>query len=307
MSRRWFLLILALVYAIFLAIGAMIPRKPEPTGAFFEVNGHKVHYIQAGNGPDLVLLHGASGSFLDWTYGPLGKLARTHRVTAFDRPGLGHSDLIENAEDLRVQARHLMAASKALGLVKPRVIGHSFGGAVALAWALEDQNTMAGLMLLSTPSHVWPTGLAWHYQLATTPVVGPIAARLLPAFAGQRLADGIVSSIFEPQDAPVDYAAHIQTNIALQPNAILANAAQVMALKEQLRAFTPLYPNLTLPVEILHGDADTAVSMTIHSLPLSQALPSANFTRLEGIGHMPQHTNWDAIAAALERLEAQIN
>jgi len=307
MTRRWLLLVCALIYALLLAIGAMIPSKPDPTGSFVGVNGHKVHFIQAGSGPDLVLLHGASSSVLDWTYGPLAKLAESYRVTAFDRPGLGHSDRIANGTDLRVQARHLIAASKALGLEKPRVMGHSFGGAVALAWAVEDQENIAGLMLMSSPSHIWPTGMPWHYRLINTPVIGPVAAWLFAAFTGEHFAQNIISRVFAPQTAPTEYAPHVLTGLAFQPSIIRANAAQLSALKDQLAALTPLYPSLNLPIESLHGNADRVVPLQIHAEALAEALPNNGFTRLDGVGHMPQHTHWEAVAQSLARLEDRLN
>jgi len=307
MTRRWLLLVLALIYAMFLAIGAMIPPKPDPTGTFVGVNGHKLHYVQKGSGPDLVLLHGASSSILEWTYGPMAKLAETYRVTAFDRPGLGHSDRIPDGTDLRVQARHLIEASKALGLEKPRVMGHSFGGAIALAWALEDQENTAGLMLLSAPSHTWPTELPWHYRLINTPVIGPVAARLLAAFTGHQYAQSIIERVFAPQSAPAGYSAYIQTDLAFQPSVLRANAAQLSTLKAQLEAFTPLYPTLSLPVETLHGDGDQIVSMSLHASRLAKALPNAGFTELKDVGHMPHHTHWDDVAKALARLEEKLN
>ena len=54
------------------------------------------------------------------------------------------------------------------------------------------------------------------------------------------------------------------------------------ALRDQLVAMQPLYPRLTLPVELLHGTADTIVPLTIHSEPLSHILPNARLTVLDG-------------------------
>lgn len=293
---------------IFSAVTVLLltPRMPPASGQFVEVEGARVHYVQRGSGPDLVLLHGASGNLQDWTFGPLGKLTERYRVTVFDRPGLGHSHDIKGGTELRVQARHLIAAARILGLKKPRVLGHSFGGSVALAWGLEAPEDTAGLVLISAPSHVWPGGLAWTYTLASTPVLGWIAARVLPLFAGRQLVEGTLKSVFAPQPVPDGYGAHIQSQLALQPSAILSNARQVSALKENLRAMEREYAVLPMPLEILHGTADVTVSAQIHAEQLVLDAPNAELTLVTGVGHMPQHVAWDEIDTALERLEGKI-
>ncbi len=61
------------------------------------------------------------------------------------------------------------------------------------------------------------------------------------------------------------------------------------------------YPEILLPVEILHGTEDTTVYADIHAKPLAEMLPDAKLTILEGIGHMPHHVVPDEIVAAIER------
>jgi pimeloyl-ACP methyl ester carboxylesterase len=61
---------------------------------------------------------------------------------------------------------------------------------------------------------------------------------------------------------------------------------------------------LTLPVELVHGDADTIVPLTIHSVPLSKILPNVHLTVLPGTGHMPHHAQAQAVVAAIARAAA---
>jgi len=67
-------------------------RMYPPIGQFVEVRGRRVHYVQAGEGPDLVLIHGASGNLRDWTFDFVDRIAHRYRVTVCDRPGLGYTD-----------------------------------------------------------------------------------------------------------------------------------------------------------------------------------------------------------------------
>jgi pimeloyl-ACP methyl ester carboxylesterase len=65
------------------------------------------------------------------------------------------------------------------------------------------------------------------------------------------------------------------------------------------------YAQLALPVEILHGTADTIVPASVHALPLSAVLPDATLTLLPGIGHMPHHADPAAVVAAIDRAAAR--
>jgi pimeloyl-ACP methyl ester carboxylesterase len=56
-----------------------------------------------------------------------------------------------------------------------------------------------------------------------------------------------------------------------------------------------------LPVELIHGTADTIVPLQIHSGPLSQLLPNATLTVIPGAGHMPHHTHADQVIQAIDR------
>ena len=63
-----------------------------PVGEFVSVTGGRVHYVQAGQGPDVILLHGAGGNLRDFTFALMDQLTGRYRVTAFDRPGMGYTD-----------------------------------------------------------------------------------------------------------------------------------------------------------------------------------------------------------------------
>src|SRR6185312_8428886 len=111
----------------------------------------KLHYLDKGAGPALVLLHGNGSMIEDFeTSGLLEQVAQRYRVLAFDRPGFGHTnrpgDRKWTAEE---QARLLSRALRELGVRKPIVLGHSWGTLIALAMAFEDPPSVAGLVLVS--------------------------------------------------------------------------------------------------------------------------------------------------------------
>ena len=269
-----------------------------PNGHFVTVDGFRVHYVLQGSGPDLVLIHGASGSLADFTFGLVGRLAKDYRVIAVDRPGLGHSDPIPDMS-LAGQARAIKAAVAQLGVTEPIVLGQSYGGAVALAWALEGGPR--ALVLVSAPSLPWPGKLDIWYRLTSTAVGRAIIIPLASAFVPQSYVIAATKAVFAPDPVPDGYEGWIGTPLTLRRQTLAANMAQVNGLRAELVTMAPRYPSLTLPVELVHGSADTIVPLAIHSLPLSKILPNVTLTVIDGAGHMPHHAHADVVIAAINR------
>ncbi len=278
----------------------------QPTGEFISIGPTRLHYQIIGTqGPKAIAVHGASGNLRDWTLGPAQQLAKTHQVLIFDRPGFGFSDRApKNGSSLSIQSALMREAAARLGFESTQLIGHSYGGSVALAWALDAPSTVKGLMLLSAPSQVWEGGLGLINSVTGAPVIGPVVSRVLPALASDSLVESTVARIFAPQPPPPGYIENVGSGLSLRPATIQNNAADLNALKEQIRDMVPRYPSLEMPIEILHGTADQTVPIDIHAIPLSMQLPEARFTPLEGIGHMPHHVAQKEMLSALARLEA---
>ncbi len=276
-----------------------------PEGRILDVDGLRVHAVVAGQGPDLILIHGASGSSRDFTFAHVAALAPDFRVVAFDRPGLGHSDpLPDGSVDPADQARVLAAAAAKLGVARPILAGHSYGGAVAMAWALADP-AVAGVALLGGVSMPWEGDIWWAHRLMGGPA-GALVAPLVAAWWSDARIEAATAGIFAPDPVPPGYIAHVGAELTLRRATLRANSAQVAGLKPYVVAMAARYPRLAaLPVEILHGTADTIVPATTHAIPLSRVLPQARLTLFEGVGHMPHHARMAETLAALERLRLQ--
>ncbi len=273
----------------------------EPTDTQIEVSGKTLRYVKAGSGPNVILLHGASGNLHDWTFDLFDALAQSYTVLAFDRPGLGLSDAADDAS-LLAQSRLMREAAETLGMKQATLVGHSFGGSVALAWALDAPSQVDGLVLMSAPSHVWPGSAGPLYDIAGLPLIGYAFSQLVPLLASDSRVTRAVDTIFAPQETPDGYVTHVRPDLSTRPQNFRNNAAQVGSLKPQIRDMVPRYPSLTMPIEVIHGTADEIVPLDIHSEPMASTLSNARLTRLEGIGHMPHHTNPDVLFAALARI-----
>ena len=273
-----------------------------PVGQIMLINQRRVHVLVRGKGPDLILIHGASGNLRDFL--PLiDVLAADYRVIAFDRPGMGYSDdLGDDSASLRAQAEQLGAAARQLGVKSPILLGQSYGGAVTLAWAAYGVTPApSALVLVSAAALPWPGKLDPWYQLTAYPLAAAVVVPLAAAFAPEWLIEAALPPIFAPDPVPQGYGDLIGTELSVRRRSLAVNARQVNALRDQIVAMAPLYPALTLPVELIHGDADTVVYLQIHSDPLSHILPNSHLTVIANAGHMPHHAHQAVILAAIER------
>ena len=281
---------------------ARAEERFPPEGQFLTVNGTRVHYVTKGDGPDIVLIHGASGNLRDFTFSLVDKLADRYRVTAFDRPGLGYTERVNpDGTTLIEQATLLADASDQLGLQKPMVLGQSYGGAVALAWAVERPDSLSALILLAAASNPWTSDLSLFYKVTSSSLGGATVVPALTAFVPNPVIDGAIESVFAPQKEPDGYAEHIGAPLTLRRDTLRANAKQRANLLNEIISLHTRYGTIDVPTEIVHGDADTTVGLSIHSIPLSQQITGANLTILEGIGHMPHHAAEPEVIAAIDR------
>ncbi|WP_101068756.1 alpha/beta fold hydrolase [Roseovarius salinarum] len=273
-----------------------------PEGQLIEVDGHHVHAVVDGQGPDLVLIHGSSGNTRDMTHSLAGRLADEFRVIVLDRPGLGYTDRIDaGGATIGQQARLLSQAARKLGADRPVVLGHSYGGAVALAWAVHRPQSLSALVAVAAPSNPWPGGLPTFYRVTAHPVLGPLAIPMLTAFVQDARVERAIAEVFAPQAPPDGYIDHFGAGLTLRRASLRANALQRAGLKAEIREMHTEYGSVQVPTEILHGTADTTVGLSIHSEPLARQIPGAMLTRLDGVGHMPHHVAQDAVVAGIRR------
>lgn len=301
----WLCFGLALLVTAAFAVSSQKARAAEtaypPEGQFVDIDGVRVHALVAGSGPDLVLIHGSSGSTRDFTFRMVPALADKYRVIVFDRPGLGYTDPLPGGGSIEAQARLLQEAAARLGAEKPIVLGQSYGGAVALAWAVHLPETIAALVPLSSPSQRWEGGLDPIYA-ANSSWWGPaVTIPLISAFVPQSYTDSQIAGVFAPQPMPDGFERHIGAGLILRRHSLRANALQRANLKEEITELMPRYGEIAIPVEMIHGDADDIVPLQIHAAPLSGQIPGAVLTTLDGIGHMPQHVAVEATVAGIDR------
>lgn len=282
---------------------ARAARITPPTGQDVEIDGRWVHVQVLGDaGPDLVLVHGASGNIRDFTQRLAPDLAQRYRVFVVDRPGFGWSDPLPGGGTLVAQAGAIQGAVAALGASRPLVLGHSYGGAVALAWAVTRPGTLAGVLPLSGVAYPWETGLGAYYTVLSHPVGQALVIPLLTAFTPTPVIRSEIGKVFRPQAAPAGYAAHLGPALTLRRGQMRVNARQRRALLAEIEILSPRWGEIAVPIEVVHGAADDIVPIRIHAERLAETHPDAHLTRLPGIGHAPHHVAMPDVIAAIDRL-----
>ena len=264
-------------------------------GRFVRVNGKRVHYRDVGSGPTIVMIHGLAGQMRNFSYALLDKLASDHRVILIDRPGSGYSDPIDSAT-IRSQAAHIGDALQTLGLDRPLVVGHSLGGAVALALALDRPDQVGGLALLAPLTHPMDEvseafdGLAIASPTARLAVAWTLATPMM-MLRGKKGAQ----AAFAPEPAPDDFATRGGGALLARPGNFQAASADLNAAPADLPSMVARYPSLEMPVSVLFGRDDPVLDPEAQGEAFVAAVPRADLTLIEG-GHMIPVTQPDTVA-----------
>jgi pimeloyl-ACP methyl ester carboxylesterase len=289
----------------------VLERTYPPRGQTVAVAGASLNVVDLGRHdaslPPIVLLHGASSN-LEVMRPLVERLAARHRVILIDRPGHGGSRR-ERVEDSTpdVQARMIADALDKLGVGPAIIVVHSLAGAIGARMALDHLAHVAGLVMLAPVTHPWRGGVGWYNRLVTTPVIGPLLAYTVTMPLGLLVAQSGARNVFLPQAMPGDFVTSSATLLLLRPREFLANARDLVDLRQAVAAQAPRYGEIDRPVTIISGDEnDKTVSTNIHSRPFAAAVKGAKLIVLQGIGHMVQYVAPDLvveeIAAMAERI-----
>ena len=251
----------------------------------------RLHVARSGlpAGPDtetFVLLHGFGASSFTWRYW-LGALERRGHVVMVDLLGFGASPKPSTGPyDPVGQAGLVTEIVRALGDVPVTLVGHSFGGGVAIltALALQDLRRPARRLVIVS-------GAAYRQRLppfvhcARYPRTMDMAFRAIGArlIVRQVFRSVVFDSSTVTDDLVEGYAAPLEHPDALE--AILACAAQIEP--DNLDEITSRYPSLDVPTLLLWGRHDRVVPPSI-GVKLERALPEARLHLFDRCGHVPQ-------------------
>jgi pimeloyl-ACP methyl ester carboxylesterase len=281
-------------------------KEHPPAGNFVEVNGARLHYVEYGDGPPLVLLHGNTTMGTDFELSDLVKYAaQTYRVIVFDRPGYGYSDRPNEVVWGPIEQAHLLnQALRQIGAERPIVLGHSWGALVAMALGLDFPESIRGLVLLS--GYYYPT-LRPDIPMAALPAI-PVLGDLMSHSVSPLLYRSLWPIMMKGMFAPAKVPAHFKRFpawMAFRPVQLHASAAEIALLIPATLQLRERYSQLIVPLVIMAGREDRLVHTQVHSARLHTELPYADFRIIDGAGHMLHHMAPKAVLEAIDTLTEQ--
>ena len=247
------------------------PVESEITRRFVELDGRRVSYLTAGDSaaaPAILLIHGSGVSAGSWV-NQLRGLLTAFRVAAIDLPGHGKSDPIPRAS-VEEYAETVAKFLEALGSGPVLVVGHSLGGAIAIALAAQRPHAVTGLVLLAS--------------CAKLPWVDSSWGRLLPYLPGPLWKTFFISTaqklLFAPGVPGHVVSLGMQELRSCRAETILKDlqAAKAMDLTQQATG-------LDVPTLILCGSQDRLTPPAL-SADLKGLIPGSRLSLIEEAGHM---------------------
>ena len=277
-------------------------RENPPTGEMIDVDGVRLHYVERGEGPPVVLIHGNTVWHRDFVASALfDRLAENHRVIAFDRPGFGHSSRPrDRLWTPAAQADLLHAALGVIGVGPAVVLGHSMGSMVAMAMALDYPATVRRLILLG--GYYYPSMRVDAMLTAPValPILGDVMRYTVTPVSGRLMFKGLIKGMFAPREMPPSFLPLLSREMMLRPMQIRANAEDAAFMIGQAKASSERHHELQMPVAILAGEEDLIVDMEAHSARLHADVPQSTLVVVPGTGHMVHYAAADEIIAAID-------
>lgn len=277
-------------------IARRVDRTVPPDGEFREIAGRRLHVRDIGQGPPIVMIHGLAGQMRNFA-AVVEQLRTDHRIVLIDRPGSGHSPG-RGADTLDEQAALVAALIDELGLDRPLVVGHSLGGAVALALALGHPERVGGLALVAPLTQVQEeVPAAFRGLMIASPLVRAALAHTL-AIPMIRLRSAESREVlFAPEAVHPAFETEFGGAMLARPRAFYAASSEMTAVNGALAPLVVRYDQIRLPVRILFGAADQVLAAAVHGTRTAAAIPGARCTIVRNAGHMLPVTQPDRVVA----------
>ena len=267
------------------------------TGEFVEVEGVRLHYLSRGEGRPVVLLHGNSGFAHDFAAVLEALDPSEFRAFAFDRPGHGYSERPPHDGAMSSQARLLRGALSTLGVRSPVVVGHSWGGALALAYALQFPEETAALVLLAPAVYREEDVYAAQRLLVEIPVLSDLFIRASDTFIRAEIKRNLERA-FSPDALPLEYL-HAAESFWSRPSQVRAFMQDEYGYNPAVEALAQRYDKVRVPTLIVTVDADELVKPERHAYPLHRSMEHSGLSVIPAAGHMLPHTRPEAVVNAI--------
>jgi len=283
--------VLVFLSALLSLSGCAVMDKNTPSWSQYrtpdKINELRLASTSIGKGDPVLLIHGFGASSYSWRH-IVEPLARKYRVITIDLKGFGESPKPRDDQySVYEQARLVRNFILENNLKNLHIVGHSYGGGVALATSIylssSHPNLQSSLVLID--GMAYPQDLPDFVKLLATPILGPLIIYTIPnAFQVRNLLKKVYfNDTLIPQSAIDHYADNLS-----KPNAKYATLASVrQMLPTDLPQFSDNYANLTVPTLIIWSKEDEIVPLAIGER-LRANLPNSKLVVLSKVGHAVQ-------------------
>ena len=254
------------------------PIGTEPkTAQFADVEGVRVRYLDTGEGPPVVLVHGFASSLDTWgTVVP--ELSKKHRVVALDLKGFGWSDRPEGDYSPRAQAELVMKLATIRGLERFILVGHSFGASVVLAATMAHPERIAKIALYDAFVYEDQIPTFFHWSKADG-----LGETLFTLFYKERADERMRLAFYDPSFVTEALVESVEGQLD-RPGTV---AAALQTVRQMRYAEVEAgYKRVQTPALLLWGREDTVTPLA-YGERLSNDLKQARLVVYPQCGHFP--------------------
>ncbi|MFL5817234.1 MAG: alpha/beta fold hydrolase [Conexibacter sp.] len=302
------------VLGILLALAALVvvlnwtwgrlPGEPARTGRLVRLGDTTVRVLERpGRDPAVVLIHGLPGTAQD--FDDVAELLPGRHTIAFDRPGFGYSS--GGFHPFAEQITTLDALLARLHVTRPVLVGHSYGGTLALAYAERRPENVRGLVLVDAAAggertSVFERAQASFVQFLSWPVVEPIADVTFSQLVRTASAKQGDAQAFDPGDVgPVHEQRLLAVNMRHED--LDAYAGEEHEANDVFERVDARLATIGATTVVIQGAGDKLVTPE-HGRKIAATLPYARLAMVDG-GHMAPYIHPAVVAAATRDMLAQ--
>lgn len=285
--------------------------EPGPREGAVPVAGATLYYRDIGQGPPIIILHGGPGFDHNYLLPDMDSLADAYHLIYYDQRGRGKSawNVQPTAVSLQSEMDDLEALRADLHLEQAALLGHSWGGLLALEYALRHPERVSRLILLNTCPASYDDFKVFEQQLAARDPEDAERMRVLDS--DPALAEGDLETraayyrlYFQPTLRPPKLLDRLIEHLQVgwtRESVLTARATTPRLFAETVEMpgynLLPELTQLRIPTLVLHGDYDfVPVACAAH---VAEAIPEARLVVLSGCGHFSYLERSDAVRQAL--------
>lgn len=265
---------------------------------YLTIDGHRLHWMELGSGPAVLMLHGFARSAEDWRTTGSYLANMGYRVLAVDALGFGHSDKPGNIRySLALMAQLYAGLLDGLGLERAFFVGHSMGGKYALGTAVLQPKRVAGLGLVGSDGFVRSPFLT---QTGGWPIIGHLLLWLSSRpFVVRAMYE---ASFANPQPIVTDEFLAIGRAAMLGPEnsrALRALSRCYATIDVNRTGVRKRFSQLQVPTLLIWGDQDRVFPVERTGRVAAASIPNARLAIIPNCGHFPHLESPRALAGLL--------